>query len=46
MFGASWPPFMSSLRANLVTVEWLHGSGSNIMIGYGRAIAVGGDAQR
>jgi hypothetical protein len=34
-FGASWPLFTSSLKANLVTVERLHGSGSNTVIDCG-----------
>jgi hypothetical protein len=38
MFGASWPPFMSSLRANLITVEQLHGSRSSTVIGYGELL--------
>jgi hypothetical protein len=34
-FGASWPPFTSSLRANLVIVERFYGSGSSTVIGCG-----------
>jgi hypothetical protein len=45
-FGESWPPFTSSLRANLVTVERFHGSGSNTVIGCGGAIAIGEGARR
>jgi hypothetical protein len=33
MFGVIWPPFTSSLRVNLVTVERLHDSGSSTVIG-------------
>jgi hypothetical protein len=39
-FGTSWPPFMSSFRANLVTVERLHDSGSSTVMGCGRAIEI------
>jgi hypothetical protein len=33
MFGASWPPFTSSFRANYVTVERFHSSGPSTWIG-------------
>jgi hypothetical protein len=41
-FGASWPPFTSSLKANRVTVERLHGSGSTTVIACGGAMSIGG----
>jgi hypothetical protein len=44
-FGASWPPFTSSLKANLVTVEQLHGSGSSTLIVYEGAMSIGGGAR-
>jgi hypothetical protein len=42
MFGASWPPFKSSLKANRVTVERLNGSGSTTMIACRGAMSIGG----
>jgi hypothetical protein len=42
MFSASWPPFKSSLKANRVTVERLHGSGSTTMIACGGVMSIGG----
>jgi hypothetical protein len=44
-FGASWPPFKSSLKANLVTVERLHGSGSTTVIACGGAMSIGEGAR-
>jgi hypothetical protein len=41
----SWPPFTSSLKANLVTVERLHGSGSNTVMDYGGAMSIGEGAR-
>jgi hypothetical protein len=39
-FGASWLAFTSSLKANLVTVERGHGSGSITVMGCGGAMPV------
>jgi hypothetical protein len=41
-FGASWLPFTSSLKANRVTVERFHGSGSTTMIAFEGAMSIGG----
>jgi hypothetical protein len=46
MFGASWPPFTSSIKENGVIVEWFHGSGSSTVIGWVGAIAASGGTRR
>jgi hypothetical protein len=44
MFGTSWPAFTSSLKANLVTVERGHDSGSITVMGCGGAMQIGEEA--
>jgi hypothetical protein len=44
-FGASWPPFTSSLKTNLITIERLHGSGSSTVIDCGGAMSIGEGAR-
>jgi hypothetical protein len=44
-FSVNWPPFTSSLKANLITVERLHGSGSTTVIACRGAMSIGGEAR-